>query len=203
MAFYDAGAAKRTASKAAFATRCQRGSREPAFLVSRGSGRPGDTAHAERSRAGLAPVVLPVEQPAGRRAARARRGLAPEPAARAGRAGASGCWPTIARRRSSRTSRSSGSHVAKLDEIVPDRGQFPQASGLLDPRELMKEELRLFVDSVLRSDRSVVDLLTADYTFLNERLAMHYGIETVKGARFRRVTLPTSRATGCSAKAPC
>ena len=40
--------------------------------------------------------------------------------------------------------------VAKLDEIVPDRGQFPQASGLLDPRELMKEELELFVDSVLR-----------------------------------------------------
>ena len=54
----------------------------------------------------------------------------------------------------------------------------------------MKEELRLFIDSVLRSDRSVVELLTADYTFLNERLAMHYGIENVKGARFRRVTLP-------------
>ena len=53
----------------------------------------------------------------------------------------------------------------------------------------MKEELRLFIDSVLRSDRSVFDLLTADYTFLNERLAMHYGIETVKGAHFRRVTL--------------
>jgi hypothetical protein len=80
-------------------------------------------------------------------------------------------------------------HVAKLDEIVPDRGQFPQASGLLDPRDLMKEELKLFVDSVLRSDQSVVELLTADYTYLNERLAMHYGIESVKGARFRRVML--------------
>jgi mono/diheme cytochrome c family protein len=80
-------------------------------------------------------------------------------------------------------------HLAKLDEITPDRGQFPHASGLLDPRELLKEELRLFVDSVLRSDRSVVDLLTADHTFLNERLAMHYGIETVKGSHFRRVTL--------------
>ena len=80
-------------------------------------------------------------------------------------------------------------HVAKLDEITPDRGQFPHASGLLDPRGMLKEELRLFIDSVLRSDRSVLDLLTADYTFLNERLAMHYGIETVKGSHFRRVTL--------------
>lgn len=80
-------------------------------------------------------------------------------------------------------------HLSKLDEITPDRGQFPHASGLLDPRALFKEELRLFIDSVLRSDRSVMDLLTADYTFLNERLAMHYGIETVKGGHFRRVSL--------------
>jgi hypothetical protein len=90
--------------------------------------------------------------------------------------------------------------VGKLDEIVPDRGQFPQASGLLDPRDLMKEELRLFIDSVLRSDRSVVELLTADYTCLNERLAMHYGIETVKGARFRRVTLPDESRHGLLGK---
>jgi mono/diheme cytochrome c family protein len=80
-------------------------------------------------------------------------------------------------------------HVGHLDEITPDSRQFPHASGLLDQRALMKEELRLFIDSVLRSDRSVTELLTADYTFLNERLAQHYGIETVKGANFRRVTL--------------
>ncbi len=90
--------------------------------------------------------------------------------------------------------------VARLDEIVPDRAQFPHASGLLDPRNLMKEELGLFIDSVLRSDRSVVDLLTADYTFLNERLAMHYGIETVKGARFRRVKLPDESRYGLLGK---
>jgi hypothetical protein len=83
-------------------------------------------------------------------------------------------------------------HVKKLDEITPDRGQFPHASGLLDIRGPLKQELRMFVDSVLRSDRSVTELLTADYTFLNERLAMHYGIETVKGAHFRRVTLGDS-----------
>jgi hypothetical protein len=90
--------------------------------------------------------------------------------------------------------------LPKLDEIVPDRGQFPHASGLLDPRDLMREELALFIDSVLRSDQSVVEFLTADYTFLNERLAMHYGIETVKGARFRRVTLPDESRYGLLGK---
>jgi hypothetical protein len=90
--------------------------------------------------------------------------------------------------------------LAKLDEITPDRGQFPHASGLLDPRALFKEEMRLFVDSVLRSDRSVKDLLTADYTFLNERLAMHYGIETVKGAQFRRVALESTARHGLLGK---
>jgi hypothetical protein len=90
--------------------------------------------------------------------------------------------------------------VSKLEEIVPDRAQFPQAAGLLDPRALMEEELRLFVDSVFRSDRSVVELLTADYTYLNERLAMHYGIETVKGARFREVKLPDESRYGLLGK---
>jgi len=104
-------------------------------------------------------------------------------------------------------------HLAKLDEITPDRGQFPHASGLLDPRAMFKEELRLFLDSVLRPsayaeasadaegrDRSVLDLLTADYTFLNERLAMHYGIQTVKGSHFRRVTLADTARHGLLGK---
>lgn len=91
-------------------------------------------------------------------------------------------------------------HLAKLDEITPDRAQFPQASRLLDPRAMFKEELRLFIDSVLRSDRSVLELLTADYTFLNERLAMHYGIETVKGGDFRRVTLDDKARYGLLGK---
>jgi hypothetical protein len=102
--------------------------------------------------------------------------------------------------------------IAKLDEIRPDRAQFPHASGLLDIRPLLRQELRLFVDSVLRpaangrngapeaADRSVVDLLTADHTFLNERLAMHYGIQTVKGAHFRRVTLEQSARHGLLGK---
>jgi hypothetical protein len=90
--------------------------------------------------------------------------------------------------------------LSKLDEITPDRTQFPQASRLLDPRRMFKEELRLFLDSVLRSDRSVFELLTADYTFLNERLAMHYGIETVKGGHFRKVTLDDTTRRGLLGK---
>jgi hypothetical protein len=91
-------------------------------------------------------------------------------------------------------------HVAKLDEITPDRGQFPHASGLLDPRALMKRELHLFIDSILRGQRNVNELLTADHTFLNERLAMLYGIETVKGPDFRRVTLPNKSRNGLLGK---
>ena len=52
----------------------------------------------------------------------------------------------------------------------------------------MQRETELFVESQLREDHSVVDLLSADYTFLNERLAKHYGIRDVYGSRFRRVT---------------
>jgi len=92
-------------------------------------------------------------------------------------------------------------NVAKLDEITPDNRLFPQASGLLDPRALFKEELRLFIESVLHSDRSIVELLTADYTFLNERLAEHYGIESVKGSQFRRVTLENTARYGLLGKA--
>ena len=80
-------------------------------------------------------------------------------------------------------------NLSKLDEITPDRRQFGYASRFLDPRPMFKEELSLFIDSVLRSDQSVIRLLDADYSYLNERLAMHYGIDDVKGSNFRRVTL--------------
>jgi hypothetical protein len=91
-------------------------------------------------------------------------------------------------------------NVAKLDEITPDNRLFPQASGLLDPRAMFKEELRLFIDDVLRNNRSVSDLLTANYTYLNERLAEHYGIENVKGDHFRRVTLENDARNGLLGK---
>ena len=91
-------------------------------------------------------------------------------------------------------------NLPRLDEIVPDRREFPWATGPLDPRPLFKEELSLFVNSVLRSDQPVTELLTANYTYLNESLAMLYGIENVKGGQFRRVTLADSKRFGLLGK---
>ena len=56
-------------------------------------------------------------------------------------------------------------------------------------RQSFKRESELFFDSVIREDRGALDLLTANYTFLNERLAQHYGIPNIKGTHFRRVVL--------------
>jgi Protein of unknown function (DUF1592)/Protein of unknown function (DUF1588)/Protein of unknown function (DUF1585)/Protein of unknown function (DUF1595)/Protein of unknown function (DUF1587) len=89
-------------------------------------------------------------------------------------------------------------NMAKLAEIRPDVALFPNLNG--DIRSDFREELRLFVDSVLRENRSVLDLLSADYTFVNERLALHYGIRDVRGSRFRRVTLTDSKRFGLLGK---
>ncbi len=90
--------------------------------------------------------------------------------------------------------------MSKLDEIIPDPTIFPYAAGAGDLRPDFKEELNLFIDSVFRSDQSVMRLLDADYSFLNERLALHYGITTVKGDRFRRVELTDSHRFGLLGK---
>ncbi|MES2604560.1 MAG: DUF1592 domain-containing protein, partial [Pseudomonadota bacterium] len=90
--------------------------------------------------------------------------------------------------------------MSKLDEIIPDPTIFPYAAGAGDLRPDFKEELNLFIDSVFRSDQSVMRLLDADYTFLNERLALHYGITTVKGDRFRKVELTDSNRFGLLGK---
>ncbi len=57
-------------------------------------------------------------------------------------------------------------------------------------RQAMLRETELFIDSIIREDRSLVEILTADYTYLNERLARHYDLPKVRGSQFRRVTLP-------------
>jgi len=88
----------------------------------------------------------------------------------------------------------------KLDEIVPNTDVFPYASGRLDPREDFRTELSLFSDSVFRQDRSVVDLLRASHTFVNERLALLYGINDVKGDEFREVELKDSARWGLLGK---
>ena len=63
-------------------------------------------------------------------------------------------------------------------------------------RQSFRRETELFFDSIVREDRSVVDLLNADYTFVDERLAKHYGIADVYGSRFRRVRLPDDSRRG-------
>ena len=90
--------------------------------------------------------------------------------------------------------------MKRLDEIVPDSSVFPYASGRSDPRNDLNTELELFADSLFREDRSVVDLLRATHTFLNERVALHYGITDVKGERFRRVELAESVRWGLLGK---
>jgi mono/diheme cytochrome c family protein len=90
--------------------------------------------------------------------------------------------------------------MKRLDEIVPDNDVFPYASGRADPRSDYRMELSLFSDSMFREDRSVVDLLRSNYTFLNERLALQYGITDVKGDKFRKVELKDSTRWGLLGK---
>lgn len=91
-------------------------------------------------------------------------------------------------------------NVAKMDTITPARAVYSHASGIYDPRPLFRKELELFIDSILRSDRSVVDLLTADHSYLNEQLALLYGMEDVKGGGFRKVTLKDPKRHGLLGK---
>jgi hypothetical protein len=88
--------------------------------------------------------------------------------------------------------------VRSIDDIDPDAIQFPNWDDSL--REAFKREMELFVGSIIQEDRSVVDLLTANYTYLNERLALHYGIPNVRGDRFRRVTLDDPNRFGLFGK---
>jgi len=75
--------------------------------------------------------------------------------------------------------------LRKISGMAPDPDAFPDFDDNL--REAFQLETELFMESQLREDRSVLDLLNADYTFVNERLARHYGIPNVYGNRFRRV----------------
>jgi hypothetical protein len=86
-------------------------------------------------------------------------------------------------------------HLRNLAAITPDMRLFPDFDDNL--RQAMREETEQFVESVLREDRSALDLLSANYTFVNERLARHYGIPHVYGSRVRRIALdPETRRGG-------
>ena len=80
----------------------------------------------------------------------------------------------------------------------PDAGYFPSFDENL--RQAFRREMELFVDSVLRGDDSVLELLTAEHTFVNERLAKHYGIPHVFGSRFRRIELEEESRRGLLGK---
>ncbi|MDP7338993.1 MAG: DUF1592 domain-containing protein, partial [Vicinamibacterales bacterium] len=84
--------------------------------------------------------------------------------------------------------------LRNLDAVSPNPRLYPDFDDNL--RQAFRQETELFFDSVLREDRSVLDLLRADYTFLNERLAKHYGVSGIYGSRFRRVELDEDSKRG-------
>jgi len=84
--------------------------------------------------------------------------------------------------------------LRNLKGHVPTPGDFPNFDNEL--RQAFRTETEMFVESVIREDRSVLDLLNADYTFVNERLARHYGIPNIYGSHFRRVTLKNEERRG-------
>jgi hypothetical protein len=85
-------------------------------------------------------------------------------------------------------------HLRNLESIVPDLRLFPDFDDNL--RQAFRRETELHFETMLREDRSVLDLLKADYTFLNERLAKHYGVPNVYGSQFRRVALDKNSERG-------
>ena len=89
-------------------------------------------------------------------------------------------------------------YLRNLRGHTPDQTEFPDFDNTL--RTAMLREMELFFDSIIRENRSVLDLLTADYTFVNERLARHYNIPNVYGSHFRRVTLADDQRRGLLGK---
>ncbi len=77
--------------------------------------------------------------------------------------------------------------LRNVRNVLPNSDDFPDFDDNL--RQAFQRETEMFFESILNEDRSALDLLTADYTFLNERLARHYGIAGIYGSQFRRVTL--------------
>jgi mono/diheme cytochrome c family protein len=81
--------------------------------------------------------------------------------------------------------------LGDVESVLPDAIMYPYYDRTLG--DAFVEETELFFDSLVREDRPILDLLTADYSFVNERIARHYGIPNVTGSQFRRVKLPAER----------
>jgi hypothetical protein len=84
--------------------------------------------------------------------------------------------------------------LRNVQSVLPDEATFPNFDDNL--RQSFKRETELFFESIVREDRDVMDLLTANYTFVNQRLAKHYGIPNVYGSQFRKVTLTNDARRG-------
>jgi mono/diheme cytochrome c family protein len=82
-------------------------------------------------------------------------------------------------------------HIRNLQNIAPNTDEFPDFDN--DLRDAFRRETELFFRSIVREDRNVLDLMTADFTYVNERLAKHYGLPNIYGSQFRRVTLTPGR----------
>jgi Protein of unknown function (DUF1592)/Protein of unknown function (DUF1588)/Protein of unknown function (DUF1585)/Protein of unknown function (DUF1587)/Protein of unknown function (DUF1595)/Cytochrome C oxidase, cbb3-type, subunit III len=82
-------------------------------------------------------------------------------------------------------------YLRNLESILPDAELFPDFDDNL--RQAFQTETEMFFDNIMHNDSSVLDLISANYTFVNDRLAKHYGIPNVAGSHFRRVTLPETR----------
>ncbi len=148
----------------------------------------------QRYRTGLAPVVLPVVQHPRRRtpdSRDSRTNCMNQPSLSIKRAA---CLPTRGRARLPPTSPASGSICGILKSTTPDGREFPDFDDNL--RQAFQRETEMLFESIQHEDRSVLDLLDADYTFVNERLARHYGIPGVYGPDFRRVPVPIDARRG-------
>jgi len=88
--------------------------------------------------------------------------------------------------------------IREFDKAEPDAVLFPNFDQNL--KQAFRREMEMFVDSIIRENRNVMEFITADYTFLNERLAAHYGIPDVRGNLFRRVSLTDSSRHGLLGK---
>jgi mono/diheme cytochrome c family protein len=88
--------------------------------------------------------------------------------------------------------------IRDMDAMEPDPFTYPSFDKPL--RAALKTEMEMFLNSIFREDHSVIDILNANYTFVNERLAAHYEIPNIRGAEFRRVTLTDSNRFGLLGK---
>ena len=153
-----------------------------------------------RLRAGVAAVVLPLEQRARRGAAGARRRGRARRARACSKRRSSACSPTRAPRRSSTNFALPVARRRDLDAVDARSGAVPGVQRR--PARRLRARSSSSSTSVLLEDRSVLELLTADHTFVNERLARHYGIPTVRGASSAASTLDDDAPLrACSARA--